>query len=358
MSLLWRRLIFFSLLINVWTFAQEPTILQRSLKTKREQNAAREAWFRHGRTLTNQSSATLRFQAYQQKLLLRNPTFKARTQTGVTAADVVPQMWQPRGPAPLASDASGFGQQDYGWVSGRATSVVIDRSDPSGNTVYLGGAFGGVWKSSNAASLNSANVVWTPLIDDQPTLAVGTIAIQPQVNNPDPSHSVVLVGTGETNSSTDSYYGLGVLRSTNGGASWNLISQDVGSTHSFAGIGFSKIAFSTANPNLVVAATAGASQGLIDGLANPPSPNLGFYSSTEGSHWSRLANQPGPGLSSALCPPTIAGNCPIYRGEIAAVAGRNEMYVWHIDANDTAQVIWKTTDAGNSWTQISTTAID
>jgi hypothetical protein len=52
MSLLWRRLIFFSLLINVWTFAQEPTILQRSLKTKREQNAAREAWFRHGRTLT------------------------------------------------------------------------------------------------------------------------------------------------------------------------------------------------------------------------------------------------------------------------------------------------------------------
>ncbi|HEY6185761.1 MAG TPA: hypothetical protein VIW67_26200 [Terriglobales bacterium] len=406
MSLLWRRLIFFSLLINVWTFAQEPTILQRSLKTKREQNAAREAWFRHGRTLTNQSSATLRFQAYQQKLLLRNPTFKARTQTGVTAADVVPQMWQPLGPAPLASDASGFGQQDYGWVSGRATSVVIDRSDPSGNTVYLGGAFGGVWKSSNAASLNSANVVWTPLIDDQPTLAVGTIAIQPQVNNPDPSHSVVLVGTGETNSSTDSYYGLGVLRSTNGGASWNLISQDVGSTHSFAGIGFSKIAFSTANPNLVVAATAGASQGLIDGLANPPSPNLGiyystnggaswnfasmadsgivvppgsvtsvayndatslfiaavrshgFYSSTDGSHWSRLANQPGPGLSSALCPPTTAGNCPIYRGEIAAVAGRNEMYVWYIDANDTDQGIWKTTDAGNSWTQISTTAID
>ena len=277
---------------------------------------------------------------------------QVRTQIGLTAADVIPQVWQPLGPSPLASDASGFGQQDYGWVSGRATSIVIDRSDPSGNTVYVGGAFGGVWKSSNAgsASPDPASVVWTPLIDDQPTLAVGAIAIQPQSSNPDPSRSVVLVGTGEANSSTDSYYGLGILRSANGGATWNLISQDASGTHSFAGLGFSKIAFSTANPNLVVAAVAGASQGLIDGLANPPTPNLGiyystnggvswnfasiadsgtmippgsvtsvayndtaslfiaavrshgFYSSSDGSHWSRLANQPGPGLSLAVCP--------------------------------------------------------
>ena len=216
----------------------------------------------------------------------------------------------------------------------------------------------------------------------------------------------MLVGTGETNSSTDSYYGLGILRSANGGTIWSLISQDATGTHSFAGLGFSKIAFSTANPNLAVAAVAGASQGLIDGLANPPTPNLGiyystnsgvswnfasitdaaialpsgsvtsvayndaasvfiaavrshgFYSSTDGSHWSRLANQPGPGLSLAVCPTTPSGNCPIYRGEITAVSGRNEMYAWYVDANDTDEGIWKTTDAGNSWTQISTASID
>ena len=34
--------------------------------------------------------------------------------------------WVPLGPAPLASDASGFGQQDYGWVSGRATAVAVN----------------------------------------------------------------------------------------------------------------------------------------------------------------------------------------------------------------------------------------
>src|SRR5262249_37439663 len=134
----------------------------------------------------------------------------------------------------------------------------------------------------NAASLDPTNVIWTPLIDNQPTLAVGAIAIQPQTNNPDPSRSVVLVGTGETDSSTDSYYGLGILRSTNGGATWSLISQDASSTHSFTGLGFSKIDFSTANPNLVVAAVAGASQGLIDGLANPSTSNLGIYYSTNG----------------------------------------------------------------------------
>jgi len=35
------------------------------------------------------------------------------------------------------------------WLSSRGerTSVVIDTADPTGNTVYLGGAYGGVWRS-------------------------------------------------------------------------------------------------------------------------------------------------------------------------------------------------------------------
>ncbi len=159
-------------------------------------------------------------------------------------------IWTPLGPAPLASDASGIGLQDYGPVSGRATAVAIDPADATGNTVYVGAAYGGVWKSTNAgtASPNPASVNWTALTDNQPTLAVGAIAIQPQLTSPDASKSVVLVGTGETNSSGDSYYGLGILRSADAGHSWTLISQDSTGTRSFAGLGFSKIAFSTVNP--------------------------------------------------------------------------------------------------------------
>jgi hypothetical protein len=85
--------------------------------------------------------------------------------------------------------------------------------------VLLGGAHGGLWKSTNAGSLSSnpAAVTWQALIDDQATLAVGAIALQPGNSN------VILVGTGETDNSADSYYGMGILRFANGGSTWTQI---------------------------------------------------------------------------------------------------------------------------------------
>ena len=196
-------------------------------------------------------------------------------------------IWSPLGPVPLASDASGSGEYDYGWVSGRASAVAIDPADPTGNTVYIGGAYGGVWKSTNATQAvtqNSSSVTWTALTDNQATLAVGAMAIQP--GNTNPNNSVILVGTGETNSSADSYYGLGILRSADAGNTWALISSDTTGARSFAGMGFSKIAFSSDAPEFAVAATAGASEGIIEGLENPLTANLGlYYSGDGGSSW-------------------------------------------------------------------------
>ena len=313
---------------------------------------------------------------------------------GAPALAVGSSGWTPLGPAPLASDATGDGGQNYNWVSGRATSVLIDPADPSGNTVLLGGAYGGLWKSTNAGSLSTdpnpgpGSAVWQPLIDDQATLAVGAMALQPGNSN------VIVVGTGETNNSSDSYYGLGILLSTNGGSTWTQITgigQPPNVDQSFLGIGFSKIAFSTANPNLVVAATAGDS-GLCLGLeaaaGGNNSPCLGpqedgsstarglyyslnagatwtratladgsvpasataviyntanatfyafirrhgLYYSTDGENFTRLNTQPSGGLASANCPATSnATSCLIYRGEFAVVPGRNEMYVWVVD---------------------------
>ena len=337
------------------------------VETDRDQPRQREQWFMHGRLIPGESAAALRYRAHAQKMQLRAEQ-AARMNTAITAATTTAiGIWTPLGPAPLASDATGFGQQDYGWVSGRATAVAVDPADATGNTVYIGGAYGGVWKSTNAGPLsaNPANVSWSPLIDNQATLAVGSIAVQP--GNTDPTKSVILVGTGETNSSMDSYYGLGILRSADAGNTWTLITQDSGGTHPFAGMGFSKIAFSTANPSLVVAAAAGASQGVIDGLESPVNTNRGiyysnngglswsyanvsdvgtaiqpnsatsviynavagkffaairfhgFYSSSDGVNWTRLATQPG-GLSTFACPTTPASQgCPIYRGEFAVV---------------------------------------
>lgn len=186
-------------------------------------------WNQRGRTVPSESVAGLRFRAYQQKMAMRArraasvlpPNLSSthpptRSLDGTAASPSVSAGWTAIGPAPLASDATGDGGQDYNWVSGRATTVVIDPADSSGNTVLLGGAYGGLWRSTNAGSLSSnpAAVTWNALIDDQSTLAVGAVALQPGNSN------VILVGTGETNSSDDSYYGLGILRSTNGGSSW------------------------------------------------------------------------------------------------------------------------------------------
>ncbi len=379
-------------------------------------------WNQRGRTLPRgESAAGLRFRAYRQKMAMRaeraaanakstSPDALSSTYPPKRSLDGAPSfpagstVWAPVGPAPLASDATGDGAQDYNWVSGRATSVVIDPADTTGNTVLLGGAYGGLWKSTNAGSLNSnpALVTWQALIDDQPTLAVGAIAVQPG------NSSVILVGTGETNSSGDSYYGLGILRSADEGSTWTQI-QSAGTGQSFLGIGFSKIVFSTANPNLALAATAGdnglyvgreedgnsTARGLYfsqdDGVtwnrvilsdsAVPASATAviynasqgasgtfyafirrhGLYSSTDGQHFTRLTTQPTAGLASGLCPAgSNATSCLIYRGEFAVVPGRNEMYAWVVDVQPDAfgnpapvdEGIWRSTNGGTSWTAI------
>jgi hypothetical protein len=248
----------------------------------------------HGRVVPGRSAASLRYRAHLQKMQLRAARLAAERKTGANAFSAAAG-WKSLGPAPLASDATGFGGQDYNWVSGRATAVAVDPADTTGNTVYVGGAYGGLWKSLNAGPLSSnpSSVTWSPLTDTQATLAIGSIAIQPGNSN------VVLVGTGETDSSADSYHGLGILRSSDGGNLWILITQDSTGTRSLAGLGFSKIAFSTANPNLVVAAAAGATQGVIEGLENPVSANRGLYYSTDGGQSWTYANIKDGGVVTA-----------------------------------------------------------
>jgi len=405
------------LLLLVLPGPASPVVCGQDLRSRSEpESAARtrrtlqERWFLRGRSSRGQSGAAQRYRAYLQKMRMRSARF-ARGQNLRKNVNGAPPsssvVWSQLGPAPLASDASGVGEFDYGWVSGRATAVAIDPADPTGGTVYIGGAYGGVWKSTNATQTvtqDSSSVTWTPLTDNQATLAVGGIAIQP--GNINSNNSVILVGTGETNSSADSYYGLGILRSQDAGNSWALITSDVTGTRSFAGMGFSKIAFSSNIPSVVVAATAGASEGIIEGLANPVTANLGlyysgdggvswkygsvtdngtvtapgsassvvynggsgqffaalryhgFYSSVDSVNWTRLPNQPGGGLTTTACPPgSSSSSCPIYRAEIAVVPGRNEMYVWYVDANDFDQGIWESLDGGNSWVQINESGI-
>ena len=405
------RLILIAVLI-VATRAQEtPENLHSSIQAAdRDHRKRRDEWFYRGRTIRGTPSAELRRRAYQTKLSLRKKRAASARMAGQLSFSS--GSWTPLGPSPLTSDASGNGTQDYGYVAGRATSVAIDPADTQGNIVYIGGAQGGIWKSTNAANTDPSTVLWTPISDDQATLAIGAIAIQP--GNSDPMKSVILAATGEANSSADSYFGLGILRSADGGNTWTLIRTANNGSLSFSGLGGARMAFSSGanQTNTAVAAMATSAEGLVDGAVNagttrglytsqdagqswiydvPDDPGgpidatsatsvvysavagqffaairfHGFYSSFDGVNWTRLLNQPGGAvLSSTACPPQSTSNnygCPIYRGEISVVSGRNEMYAWYVYLSVNGTVmdggIWESVNGGVSWTSISDSGI-
>jgi hypothetical protein len=128
----------------------------------------------------------------------------------------------------------------------------MDPADVTGNHVFVGTTGGGVWVSNNAAS--SANVVFTPVTDNvdftnvAPSVSIGALSVQPG------GTGVILAGTGDPNDALDSYYGAGILRSTDGGNTWTNILYSDNQAYLFAGEGFAGFAWSTVNPQLVVAA--------------------------------------------------------------------------------------------------------
>jgi hypothetical protein len=368
----------------------------------------RSAWFLRGRVIPGKSSAELRHRAYRAKMQARAARLARAHAMPSGSPPSSAGGWTPLGPVPLASDATGDGFQDYHQVSGRATAVAIDPADPTGNTVYIGGAQGGVWKSTNASTGVANNVTWTAVTDDQATLSIGSIAIQP--GNSDPTQSVVLVGTGEADNSADSYFGLGFLRSADGGNTWTSIPTANSGALSLSGLGATRMAFSNASgqTSTVVAAMAATAEGVTDGaLTSNTLRGLytstdsgqtwtynalfsgaseatsatsvvynaaaglffaaeryhGFYSSPDGLTWTRLANQPGAAgrLSTTACPQNYVTTCPIYRGEITVVPGRNEMYAWFVSLSSTGepvdQGIWQSENGGTSWTQISDSGV-
>src|SRR5689334_5938280 len=233
---------------SLFAFSQDKTarVIDVDAPTQ-EQNerAERQRWFHEGRTPANPSvsAAELLNRAQEQRQVLRaQRRAQVAARAGATANAGATPTWQLLGPGPMVSSDDPSNFQDYGHVSGRVTAVAIDQSDATGNTVYIGGAYGGVWKSTNAAGA-AANVSWTPLTDDQATLAVGAIALSPD-------GSTLLVGTGEPDNAGDSYYGLGILRSANAKAAAPTFTQIASTVEglSFRGVGFAHFAWNTTTP--------------------------------------------------------------------------------------------------------------
>ncbi len=120
---------------------------------------------------------------------------------GLAAALLADPEWRPLGPAPIPNGQTSAVSVP---VSGRTIAIAVHPTDP--NTVYVGTAQGGLYKSTNGG----AN--WTALFDfDLESLAIGAITIDPG------DSSIVYVGTGEPNQSADSFAGRGlyIIRNAN-----------------------------------------------------------------------------------------------------------------------------------------------
>jgi hypothetical protein len=123
--------------------------------------------------------------------------------------------WTAVGPLPLINEIPTFGGIEIGTaiagVTGRVTAVVADPT-VSGR-IFVGTGGGGVWMRANA------DAAFVPIFDLEPTLSVGSLALD-TTTSPNPT---LYVGSGEGNGSADSYYGEGVFVSSDLGLSWTQL---------------------------------------------------------------------------------------------------------------------------------------
>lgn len=110
--------------------------------------------------------------------------------------------------------------------AGQITSVAVDPSDPSGNTVYAAGPRTGIWKTNNFLTTAANGPTWIPLADFGPTngLSIGHMVVLPRNN--DPNRSIILAATGDANTTlagNAASPGIGFLRSEDGGATWKVL---------------------------------------------------------------------------------------------------------------------------------------
>jgi hypothetical protein len=271
---------------------------------------------------------------------------RARRSAGL---DETQNFWVAKGPSP-----STFGGWTFGNVSGRVSSLAADWAS---GTLYVGTASGGLWSSENDG------LSWTALFDAAGTLTIGTVAVDP--NDP----GVIWAGTGENNQGCESYFGIGLLRSGDGGLTWEPRNGTGGQTlddlSSFANV--------VIDPRDSAHLVTG---GRIRGCTSGSSSNGGIYTSTDaGLTWTlRLADTAVYEIAQdPIVPDTYwaATGAGVYKsvnnaetwvlqtssGLPSGSTGRTELAVSPSDSNvvyvlfQSPNELWRTMDGGATWSR-------
>ena len=203
-------------------------------------------------------------------------------------------------------------------MSGRVVDFAVNPSNPI--EFYVGYASGGVWYTKNNGTS------FSPIFDSSPTQNVGSLAV-------DWNARIIWVGTGEVNSSRSSYSGIGLLKSTDGGKTW----QNMGLKDSHH---ISKIIINPNNPNDVLVSVVGH-------LYSKNEERGVFKTMDGGKTWTRtLFVNDQTGIIEMDAHPN---NFNI----IYASSWDKDRKAWNFRGSGAGSAIYKSIDAGNTWTNIT-----
>ncbi len=208
------------------------------------------------------------------------------------------------------SDVTQLSWQSLGPVNyaGRLRSIVVDKNHP--DTIYVGSVSGGIWKTTNGGAS------WASTSDNAANLCIGTMVMDPTNSN------IIYAGTGEGYFNIDALRGAGVLKSTDGGANWSLLTNFATPHSRYSYYYINKLVIRPDNPNILYAAMIG-----------------GIWKTTNaGASWTKLS----VGNSSVFCMDLVAN--PDFPDIMYATFGL------FMPDNDG---VYKTTDGGASWTKLT-----
>ena len=204
-------------------------------------------------------------------------------------------------------------------ATGRIQDIEIDPKNPS--VWYVASAFGGLWKTVNRG------ITFTPVFDDQGSFNLCCVVVDPKDSN------VVWVGSGENSSQRSAHFGDGVYKSTDAGRTWTraglAASEHIG-----------KILIDPRNTNTVYV----AAQGPLWSAGG----ERGLYKTTDGgATWTAvLTISPDTGVSDIVFDPK---NPDV----IYASSYQRRRAVGQMIGGGPEGGLYKTTNAGRTWTKLS-----